>query len=69
MTSLLPRRYSKVRGHCVIADKAYDSNDLRQIIADDGMLAAILSQRSLIRTQTCRNDASPLKAHILTSSN
>lgn len=33
-------------GGAVIADKAYDSNDLRQIIADADMLAVIPSKRS-----------------------
>ena len=33
-------------GSAVIADKAYDSNDLRQIIADADMLAVIPSKRS-----------------------
>ena len=32
-------------GAAVIADKAYDSNDLRQTIADAGMLAVIPSKR------------------------
>jgi transposase len=35
-----------VEGDAVIADKAYDSNALRQIIADAGMLAVIPSTRS-----------------------
>jgi transposase len=35
-----------VQGGAVIADKAYDSNALRKLIADAGMLAVIPSTRS-----------------------
>lgn len=35
-----------MKGGAVIADKAYDSNDLRRIIADADMLAVIPSKRS-----------------------
>jgi len=41
-----PALLDGIGGGGVIADKAYDSNDLRQIIADAGMLAVIPSVRS-----------------------
>jgi transposase len=41
-----PTLLQGVEGGGVIADKAYDSNDLRQIIAEAGMLAVIPSRRS-----------------------
>jgi transposase len=41
-----PALLQGVEGGGVIADKAYDSNDFRQIVADAGMLAVIPSTRS-----------------------
>ena len=41
-----PALLNGVEGGAVIADKAYDSGDLRQMIADAGMLAVIPSNRS-----------------------
>ena len=41
-----PALLEGVKGGAVIADKAYDSNVLRQLIADAGMLAVIPSTRS-----------------------
>ena len=41
-----PTLLQGVQGGAVIADKAYDSNALRQLIADAGMLAVIPSTRS-----------------------
>jgi transposase len=41
-----PALLEGVEGGGVIADKAYDSNDFRQIVADAGMLAVIPSTRS-----------------------
>ena len=41
-----PTLLEGVQGGAVIADKAYDSNALRQLIADNGMLAVIPSTRS-----------------------
>jgi transposase len=41
-----PALLDGISGGGVIADKAYDSNDLRQLIADAGMLAVIPSTRS-----------------------
>jgi transposase len=41
-----PALLDGINGGGVIADKAYDSNNLRQIIADAGMLAVIPSTRS-----------------------
>jgi len=41
-----PALLEGIEGGGVIADKAYDSNDLRQIVADAGMLAVIPSRRS-----------------------
>jgi IS5 family transposase len=41
-----PALLAGVKGGGVIADKAYDSNSLRQLIADAGMLAIIPSNRS-----------------------
>ena len=41
-----PALLDGVKGNGVIADKAYDSNSLRQLIADAGMLAIIPSNRS-----------------------
>ena len=41
-----PALLEGVNGSAVIADKAYDSNALRQLIADNGMLAVIPSTRS-----------------------
>ena len=41
-----PALLDGVKGGGVIADKAYDSNSLRQLIADAGMLAIIPSNRS-----------------------
>ena len=38
-----PALLEGIEGGAVIADKAYDSNDLRQFIADAGMLAVIPS--------------------------
>ena len=41
-----PALLDGVNGGAVIADKAYDSNALRQLIADAGMIAVIPSTRS-----------------------
>ncbi len=41
-----PRLIDGVEGGGVIADKAYDSNDFRQIIADADMIAVIPSTRA-----------------------
>ena len=41
-----PALLDGIGGGGVIADKAYDSNDLRQLIADAGMFAVIPSKRS-----------------------
>lgn len=41
-----PALLDGIRGGGVIADKAYDGNDLRQIIASANMLAVIPSRRS-----------------------
>jgi transposase len=41
-----PALLDGMQGGGVIADKAYDSNDFRQIVADAGMLAVIPSKRS-----------------------
>ena len=41
-----PTLLEGIRGGAVIADKAYDSNALRQLIAATGMLAVIPSTRS-----------------------
>jgi transposase len=41
-----PALLAGFNGGAVIADKAYDSNALRQLIADAGMLAVIPSTRS-----------------------
>jgi transposase len=41
-----PALLDGVNGEAVIADKAYDSNALRQLIADAGMIAVIPSTRS-----------------------
>jgi transposase len=41
-----PALLEGVQGGAVIADKAYDSNALRQFIADAGMIAVIPSTRS-----------------------
>jgi transposase len=41
-----PALLDGINGGAVIADKAYDSNALRQFIADAGMLAVIPSTRS-----------------------
>jgi transposase len=41
-----PALLQNVDGGAVIADKAYDSNSLRQLIADAGMIAVIPSTRS-----------------------
>lgn len=41
-----PALLDGIEGAGVIADKAYDSNALRQTIADAGMIAAIPSKRS-----------------------
>jgi transposase len=41
-----PALLEGVKGSGVIADKAYDTNDFRQLIADAGMLAVIPSRRS-----------------------
>jgi transposase len=41
-----PMLLNGVNGGAVIADKAYDSNALRQLIADAGMTAVIPSTRS-----------------------
>jgi transposase len=41
-----PALLEGIQGGAVIADKAYDSNTLRQLIADNGMLAVIPSTRS-----------------------
>jgi transposase len=41
-----PGLFEGMYGGAAIADKAYDSNDLRQVIADAGMLAVIPSKRS-----------------------
>ena len=49
-----------VDGRAVIADKAYDSNELRQLIADAGMIAVIPSTRS--RKVPIPHDATIYKA-------
>jgi transposase len=41
-----PALLEGIDGGAVIADKAYDSNSLRQLIADAGMIAVIPSTRS-----------------------
>ncbi|WP_281408265.1 MULTISPECIES: IS5 family transposase [unclassified Mesorhizobium] len=41
-----PMLLEGIQGTAVVADKAYDSNGLRQIIADAGMRAIIPSKRS-----------------------
>jgi len=41
-----PALLDGIEGTGVIADRAYDSNDFRQLIADAGMLAVIPSTRS-----------------------
>ena len=41
-----PALLDGIEGGAVIADKAYDSNALRQLIADAGMIAVIPSTRS-----------------------
>ena len=41
-----PALLEGVKGGAVIADKAYDSNDFRQLVADADMLAVIPSRRS-----------------------
>jgi transposase len=41
-----PALLEGVEGGGVIADKAYDCNDFRQIVTDAGMLAVIPSKRS-----------------------
>lgn len=41
-----PALLDGIEGGAVIADKAYDSNSLRQLIADAGMVAVIPSTRS-----------------------
>jgi transposase len=41
-----PALLEDIDGGAVIADKAYDSNSLRQLIADAGMIAVIPSTRS-----------------------
>ena len=41
-----PALLEGIKGAAVIADKAYDSNTLRQLIADAGMIAVIPSNRS-----------------------
>jgi transposase len=41
-----PALLDGIQGGALIADKAYDSNDFRQIVADAGMLAVIPSKRS-----------------------
>jgi transposase len=41
-----PALLDGVKGDAVIADKAYDSNDLRHTIAQAGMIAVIPSTRS-----------------------
>ena len=46
-------------GDAVIADKAYDSNDLRQTIANAGMLAVIPSKR--LRKVPIPHDPYPLQ--------
>ena len=63
-----PALLDGIDGAAVIADKAYDSNDLRQTIADAGMLAVIPSKRlrkvqiphdpSSTRPETASNAAS-----------
>lgn len=40
-----PALLAGIKGGAVIADKAYDSNALRQLIADNNMLAVIPSTR------------------------
>jgi transposase len=40
-----PALLDGIEGGAVIADKAYDSNSLRQLIADAGMIAVIPSTR------------------------
>ena len=41
-----PTLLDGIKGDAVIADKAYDSNDFRKLIADAGMIAVIPSKRS-----------------------
>ena len=41
-----PALLEGVLGGALIADKAFDSNDFRQLVADAGMLAVIPSKRS-----------------------
>jgi transposase len=41
-----PALLEGIEGSAVIADKAYDSNDFRRLIADAGMLPVIPSTRS-----------------------
>jgi transposase len=41
-----PTLLEGIEGGAVIADKAYDSNDFRTLIADAGMIAVIPSTRS-----------------------
>jgi transposase len=41
-----PMLLDNIQGGGVIADKAYDANDFRQLIADAGMRAVIPSRRS-----------------------
>ena len=63
-----PALLDGIEGGGVIADKAYDSNSLRQLIANTGMVAVIPSTRSrkvpiphdadLYKTRTASNAAS-----------
>jgi transposase len=55
-----PALLDGVDGGAVIADKAYDSNELRQLIADAGMAAVIPSTRS--RKVPIPHDATIYKA-------
>jgi transposase len=55
-----PALLEGMQGGAVIADKAYDTNDLRQRIADAGMRAVIPSKRS--RKLAIPHDATLYKA-------
>jgi transposase len=55
-----PALLDGIDGGAVIADKAYDSNSLRQLIADAGMTAVIPSRRS--RKVPIPHDAALYKA-------
>jgi transposase len=55
-----PALLDGIEGGAVIADKAYDSNDFRKLIADAGMTAVIPSTRS--RTVPIAHDRTLYKA-------